>query len=94
MVDPKYFRPTEVDLLIGDATKARKKLGWAPKYDLPALVKEMVAADIDLFRKENCLRNPGSLSEVNRNDLSLTLNANAQRSANRQRSTVIRQPIR
>ena len=47
-VDPEYFRPTEVDLLIGDATKAKTKLGWIPKYDLAALVKEMVAADIKL----------------------------------------------
>ncbi len=49
-VDPKYFRPTEVELLIGDPTKAREKLGWVPKYDLPALVKEMVHADVELFR--------------------------------------------
>jgi GDPmannose 4,6-dehydratase len=48
-VDPEYFRPTEVDLLIGDATKARTKLGWAPKYDLPALVKEMVASDLQVM---------------------------------------------
>ena len=47
-VDPEYFRPTEVDLLIGDATKANTKLGWKPKYDLAALVKEMVAKDIEL----------------------------------------------
>jgi GDPmannose 4,6-dehydratase len=59
VVDPKYFRPTEVDLLIGDATKARKKLGWVPKYDLPALVKEMVQADIELFRKERLLKESG-----------------------------------
>jgi len=59
IVDPKYFRPTEVDLLIGDATKAREKLGWVPKYDLPALVKEMVEADIDLFRKEKLLKESG-----------------------------------
>ena len=58
-VDPKYFRPTEVDLLIGDATKARKKLGWAPKYDLPALVKEMVHADLELFRREKLLKESG-----------------------------------
>jgi GDPmannose 4,6-dehydratase len=45
-VDPAYFRPTEVELLIGDSTKAREKLGWKPRYDLAALVKEMVAADI------------------------------------------------
>ena len=51
-VDPKYFRPTEVDLLIGDPTKAMTKLGWKPKYDLGALVKEMVASDLALFKKE------------------------------------------
>jgi GDPmannose 4,6-dehydratase len=44
-VDPKYYRPTEVDLLIGDATKAREKLGWTPKYNLDELVKEMVNSD-------------------------------------------------
>ena len=44
-VDPKYYRPTEVDLLIGDATKAKEKLGWEPKYDLDSLVKEMVNSD-------------------------------------------------
>ena len=44
-VDPKYYRPTEVDLLIGDATKANKKLNWKPKYDLDTLVKEMVQND-------------------------------------------------
>ena len=47
-VDPEYFRPTEVDLLIGDATKARTQLGWVPKYDLAALVKEMMAKDVEL----------------------------------------------
>jgi GDPmannose 4,6-dehydratase len=45
-VDPAYFRPTEVELLIGDATKAREKLGWKPKYNLAGLIKEMVAADL------------------------------------------------
>ncbi len=59
VVDPNYFRPTEVDLLIGDATKAREKLGWVPKYDLPALVKEMVHADLELFRREKLLRESG-----------------------------------
>lgn len=49
-VDPKYFRPTEVELLIGDPTKSKEKLGWVPKYDLAALVKDMVASDIELFR--------------------------------------------
>jgi GDPmannose 4,6-dehydratase len=48
-VDPNYFRPTEVDLLIGDATKAKEKLGWTPKYNLDALVEEMVLADVKLF---------------------------------------------
>jgi GDPmannose 4,6-dehydratase len=47
-VDPEYFRPTEVELLIGDATKSRTKLGWIPKYDLAALVKEMMEKDIEL----------------------------------------------
>ena len=51
-VDPKYFRPTEVDLLIGDPSKAMTKLGWKPKYDLSALVKDMVASDLVLFKKE------------------------------------------
>jgi GDPmannose 4,6-dehydratase len=50
-VDPRYFRPTEVDLLIGDASKAQQKLGWKPKYDLDALVEEMVKSDVELFNK-------------------------------------------
>lgn len=58
-VDPKYFRPTEVDLLIGDATKARTQLGWEPKYTLPEMVKEMVAADIEAFKKEKLLKDAG-----------------------------------
>lgn len=52
-VDPRYFRPTEVELLIGDPTKSKTKLGWEPRYDLPALVKEMVAGDVELFRKKD-----------------------------------------
>ncbi|HRQ49627.1 MAG TPA: GDP-mannose 4,6-dehydratase, partial [Agriterribacter sp.] len=59
VVDPKYYRPTEVDLLIGDASKAHAKLGWKPTYDLPALVKEMVAADIECFKKEKLLKDSG-----------------------------------
>ncbi len=51
-VDPAYFRPTEVDLLIGDPTKSKTKLGWTPKYDLKMLVEEMVAADVSLFQKD------------------------------------------
>jgi GDPmannose 4,6-dehydratase len=58
-VDPGYFRPTEVDVLIGDPTKSKTKLGWVPKYDLAALVKEMVAADVDHFRKEALLKSHG-----------------------------------
>jgi GDPmannose 4,6-dehydratase len=58
-VDENYFRPTEVDLLLGDATKAQKKLGWKPKYDLAMLVKEMMAADIELFRKDKYLKEGG-----------------------------------
>jgi GDPmannose 4,6-dehydratase len=58
-IDPKYFRPTEVDLLIGDPTKAKTKLNWEPKYDLAALVKEMVASDIKLFHKEALLQAHG-----------------------------------
>ncbi len=50
-VDPRYFRPTEVELLIGDPTKSKTKLGWEPKYDLPALVKDMMEADLKLFTK-------------------------------------------
>lgn len=58
-IDPRYFRPTEVELLIGDPTKAKTKLGWEPKYDLPALVKEMVAADVELFQREKLLKDAG-----------------------------------
>jgi GDPmannose 4,6-dehydratase len=50
-VDPRYFRPTEVELLIGDPTKAKEKLGWKLQYDLPALVKDMMASDVKLFTK-------------------------------------------
>ncbi len=58
-VDPRYYRPTEVELLIGDPTKANTKLGWQPKYDLQALVTEMVASDVDIFKKEKYLRDAG-----------------------------------
>ena len=51
-VDPRYYRPTEVDLLVGDPTKAMNKLGWMPKYDLASLVKEMVTSDVLLFQRE------------------------------------------
>lgn len=58
-VDPKYFRPTEVELLIGDPSKAREKLHWTPKYDLSTIVTEMVAADVNLYRKEKYLIEAG-----------------------------------
>jgi GDPmannose 4,6-dehydratase len=58
-VDPRYYRPTEVDLLIGDPTKAQTKLGWKPKYTLASMVKEMVASDIELFKKEQLLKESG-----------------------------------
>jgi GDPmannose 4,6-dehydratase len=58
-VDPRYYRPTEVELLIGDPTKSQTQLGWKPKYTLPMLVKEMVAADINLFKKEKLLKESG-----------------------------------
>jgi GDPmannose 4,6-dehydratase len=58
-VDPMYYRPTEVDILVGDAAKARNKLGWAPKYSLGEMVHEMVASDILLFEKELFLKQGG-----------------------------------
>ncbi|PRY03976.1 GDPmannose 4,6-dehydratase [Pontibacter ummariensis] len=58
-VDPRYFRPTEVELLIGDPTKSKTKLGWEPKYDLPALVKDMMGADLENFHREKMLQEKG-----------------------------------
>ena len=58
-VDPKYFRPTEVDLLLGDPTKSKTQLGWVPKYDLPLLVQEMVHADLTLMKKDAHLKSGG-----------------------------------
>jgi len=58
-VDEKYFRPTEVDLLIGDATKAKEKLGWVPKYDLQALVSDMIQSDLHLVKKDDYLKKGG-----------------------------------
>lgn len=58
-VDPRYFRPTEVEALIGDATKSRTVLGWKPKYDLPALVAEMVRSDVKLFKRDAYLKAGG-----------------------------------
>lgn len=58
-VDPQYYRPTEVDLLIGDPTKAQTKLNWKPKYNLEMLVSEMVLSDLELMRKEQYLKEGG-----------------------------------
>ena len=55
-VDPQYFRPTEVELLIGDATKARTRLGWEPEYSLAALIEDMMKNDIKLMKKESYLK--------------------------------------
>ncbi|PKA99776.1 GDPmannose 4,6-dehydratase [Flavobacteriaceae bacterium MAR_2009_75] len=58
-VDPRYFRPTEVDLLIGDPTKANTKLGWIPKYELADLVKDMMQSDLKLMKKDTYLKEGG-----------------------------------
>ena len=58
-IDERYFRPTEVELLIGDPTKSQTKLGWKPKYDLKALVNDMVTADLLLFKQDQLLENSG-----------------------------------
>ncbi len=59
VVDPKYFRPTEVDILIGDASKANSKLGWKPEYTLKELVKEMMESDLQLMKRESFLKQGG-----------------------------------
>lgn len=58
-VNPKYFRPAEVELLLGDSTKARTKLGWKPEYDLASLAKEMVEEDLKLAKREKLLNDQG-----------------------------------
>lgn len=58
-VDPKYYRPTEVDLLLGDPTKSKTQLGWEPKYNLAALVKDMVISDLHLMKKDEYLKEGG-----------------------------------
>lgn len=58
-IDPRYFRPTEVDLLLGDPTKAHEKLGWKPKYDLEGLINDMMASDLELMTKEQYLKEGG-----------------------------------
>ena len=63
-VDHKYFRPTEVELLLGDPTKAKEKLGWVPKYDLQALVSDMIQSDLHLVKKDDYL-NKGGFKTLN-----------------------------
>lgn len=63
-VDPTYFRPTEVDLLIGDATKARKKLGWKPTLDLQQMIEEMIASDLEEALKDQYLQSDGFKTNV------------------------------
>jgi GDPmannose 4,6-dehydratase len=58
-VDPRYFRPTEVELLIGDPTKAMTQLGWKPKFTVDTLVKDMINADLDLFKRDKFLQSSG-----------------------------------
>ena len=58
-VDRNYYRPTEVDLLIGDSTKARTRLGWAPEFDLNGLIEDMISSDIHLMKKEAHIKNGG-----------------------------------
>jgi len=58
-IDPAYFRPTEVDLLIGDPTKAKEKLGWVAEHDLASLVKDMMQSDLKLMQKEQYLKKGG-----------------------------------
>jgi GDPmannose 4,6-dehydratase len=58
-VDARYFRPAEVDLLVGDYSKAKEKLGWEPKIQVEQLVKEMMASDLELFRRDKFLLEGG-----------------------------------
>lgn len=58
-VDPRYYRPTEVELLIGDPTKSNEKLGWKPEYDLAGLVKDMMESDVKLVKKDRYLKDGG-----------------------------------
>ena len=60
-VDAAYFRPTEVELLIGDPSRAKAELGWEPIYDLPALVSDMMQSDLTLFRRDTVLMQAGHL---------------------------------
>ena len=64
--DPKFFRPAEVDLLIGDATKARTKLGWEPEVDFPTLVKMMVAHDLEVEAAQGRRSDPADADRLDR----------------------------
>ena len=64
-IDPAYFRPTEVDLLIGDSTKAKEKLGWVLEHDLTSLVKDMMQSDVKLMQKQQYLNKGGYWSNIN-----------------------------
>ena len=64
-IDPAYFRPTEVDLLIGDPTKAKEKLGWVPEHDLASLVKDMMQSDVKLMQRQKYLNKGGFTSNIN-----------------------------
>ena len=59
LVDPQYFRPTEVDLLIGNPTKSQTVLGWNPEYDLKGLIEDMIRSDIKLFKRDAYLKEGG-----------------------------------
>jgi GDPmannose 4,6-dehydratase len=58
-IDKRYYRPAEVELLIGDASKAERNMGWKPRYDLAAIVKEMVASDVSIFKRDKYLKEGG-----------------------------------
>ena len=58
-VDPRYFRPTEVDTLLGDASKAKEKLGWSPRISFNELVREMVAEDLEIARRDALIKEKG-----------------------------------
>ena len=67
LVDQAYFRPTEVDLLIGDASKAREKLGWVPSCDLQQMIKEMILADLEEAHKDQHLHSGGGFQPNSEN---------------------------
>lgn len=58
-IDPRYFRPTEVETLLGDATKARSRLGWKPEIEFDALVTEMIAEDLEIARRDSVVAREG-----------------------------------